>query len=120
MKKFLIGLAVVVAALPLAACVTDAIPQPAAYANTTVVDEQAAITAELAYKSWRLAATTGVQSGLIKGQTAAHVAALDNKLYATLTAVESAYAAGNAASIQAAVTAFNVSLNSAYAVIGGK
>lgn len=120
MKKFFIGLAVIAASFPLAACATPTSLQPATYANTTVVDEQFATTAELAYKSWRLAATTGVQSGLIKGQTARHVAALDNKLYAALTAVEAAYAAGNSAGLQAAVTSFNVSLNSAYAVIGGK
>jgi PBP1b-binding outer membrane lipoprotein LpoB len=116
MKKILI----VIGALALAACSTIPSLQPATYANATVVDEQAATTAELAYKAWRLAATTGVQTGLIKGQTAAHVAQLDNQLYAALQAVESAYAAGNAVSIAQAVSSFNTALTVGYSAIGGR
>jgi hypothetical protein len=118
MKKFIIGLCLL--ALPLGACTTPVSLQPATYANKTAGDEFTAVTAELAYKSWRLAATTGVQTGLIKGSTAAHVAALDNKLYAALTIVESAYASANATSIEAAVSNFNVILNESYGAIGGK
>lgn len=120
MKKFLIGLALVATALPLAACATPGQLQPATYANKTAADELSANTAELAYKSWRLAATTLVQAGVIKGPTAAHVAALDNKLYAGLVAVEEAYASTNATSIKDAVAAFNGSLSQAYVAIGGK
>lgn len=120
MKKFLLGLAIVVASFPLAACATPTTLQPATYANKTAADDFTANTSELAYKSWRLAATTLVQVGMIKGPTATRVAALDNKLYAALVIVENAYAAANATSIKAAVGAFNVSLAEAYAAIGGK
>lgn len=120
MRKILIGLAAIVVTLPLAACATPVTLQPATYANKTAVDDFTATTAELAYKSWRLAATTGVKTGLIKGQTARHVADIDNKLYSALVIVESAYEAGNATSIKQAVTSFNVVLNAAYAQIGGK
>ena len=93
---------------------------PAHYADQTKVDEQGAVTAELAYKSWRLAVETGVDSGFIKGKTATQVAALDNKLYSALKAVEAAYAAGNASDIATSAASFNAILASGYSAIGGK
>jgi hypothetical protein len=120
MKRLLIGLCLL--AVPLGACTTTTPVslQPATYTNQIVEDEQLATTAELAYKSWRLAATVAVQSGLIKGATAAHVAVIDNKLYAALGKVEHAYGAANATSIKAALSEFNVILNDSYTEIGGK
>lgn len=119
MKKLFLCLAVL--SLPLAAC-TPAVTStaPATYANTTSADEFTATTAELAYKSWRIAATTLAQTGLIKGPTAGRVAKLDNQLYAALVIVEKAYAGANATSIGDAVGKFNSVLTSAYAEIGGK
>jgi hypothetical protein len=119
-KRLLLGLCLL--ALPLGACTTTTPVslQPATYTNQIVEDEQLATTAELAYKSWRLAATVAVESGLIKGPTAVRVAGIDNRLYAALTMVEHAYAAGNATSIKTALAEFNVTLNESYTVIGGK
>lgn len=119
MKKLL--LIACALAVPLSACETiPSIPaSPSAVTNLTKADEQVALTAELAYKSWRLAVETGVNSGLIKGQLAGHVAQLDNQLYSALQAVESAYATGNASSLAAAVASFNTTLNVGYSAIHG-
>ena len=116
MKKLLLCLG----AMSLCACATPVSLQPVTYADQTKIDEQFGVTAELAYKSWRLAVETGVSSGLIKGQVAAHVAQLDNQLYAALTAVEHAYAAGNSTEIKTAVANFNTALTVGYSAIGGK
>jgi hypothetical protein len=109
-------------ALPLTACdlATTGVAAPATYANTTKADEQGAVTAELAYKTWRLAVETGVNSGAIKGQLAGHVADLDNQLYSALQVVEKAYAAGNSGDIATAVGNFNTALTVGYSAIGGR
>lgn len=78
-------------------------PAPGAVANKTVLDEQGALAAELAYKAARVAIETGVDAGLIRGATAAKVATLDAKAYAALGVVRKAYEAGNAASYNAAI-----------------
>jgi len=121
MKKLLIISLACACMLPLSACVTDKVPStaPVTYANKTAADEQLAVGAELAYKSWRLAVETGVQSGLIKGQVAGKVAALDKQLYSALSVVESAYETGNSASIVAAAANFNGVLATSYATING-
>jgi hypothetical protein len=69
---------------------------PAAVANTTVLDEQAALGVELAYKAARTAVEVGVDAGLIKGARATQFAALDNKAYKAVTTARRAYQAGNA------------------------
>lgn len=115
---------ILILALPLAACAANqSVPsslQPSTYSDQTKVDEQSAQTAELAYKAWRLAIKTGVQGGIIKGQTAKDIADIDNKLYAALQTVESAYATANSASIQSAVSNFNALLTQANALVGSK
>ena len=88
--------------LPLAlmACggVTGAInslpPSPSAIADSTVLDEQGALAAELAYKAARVAVETGVDAGLIRSATAAKVAKLDQRAFTALGVVRKAYAAG--------------------------
>ena len=126
MKRFFLiaacALSVSACALSVSACATvpGAGVQPSAYADQTKADEQSAQTAELAYKSWRVAVTAGAQAGLIKGQTATDIAAIDNKLYAALTIVESAYAGGNSTTIAGAVNQFNTALTQANALIGSK
>jgi hypothetical protein len=118
--RFLLMLLCLFTALPLGACATIPSTSPAAYANTTKADEQAVVTAELAYKSWRLAVETGVSSGLIKGQLAGKVAGIDNQLYSALQAVERAYSAANSADLAAALGNFNTALTVGYSAIGGK
>jgi len=119
MKKLLFAF-MLLFALPLSACATAPVPaSPSAISNLTKVDEQAAVTAQLAYKSWRLAVETGVNAGLIKGQLAGHVAQLDNQLYSALQAVDAAYKAGNADNFATAVASFNTALNVGYSAIHG-
>lgn len=89
-------------------------------AETTKLDEQAVITAELGYKAWRQVITLGVQSGFIKGKLAGQIANTDNQLYAALTGIQDAYELGNAASLKLALTTFNASLKNANDLIGSK
>lgn len=77
---------------------------PGTIADRTVLDEQLITGAELAYKAARLAVETLTDAGLIKGQTAARVAALDEQAFAALGVARAAYRAGNAESYRAAVT----------------
>lgn len=96
------------AALALAGCTPGGIASipdsPAAVANSTTLDEQGALAAELAYKAARIAVETGVDAGAIKGATATRFAALDSKAYAALGKVRAAYRAGNAATYASALT----------------
>ena len=89
----------------LSACTPPATipPAPGAIADKTVLDEQGALAAELAYKAARIALETGVDAGVIRGATAARIAALDAKAYAALRVVRRAYEAGNATSYAAAL-----------------
>ena len=100
--KRLIPLALLCA---LSACTPPATipPAPGAVADKTILDEQGALAAELAYKAVRIALETGVDVGVIRGATAARIAALDAKAYAALKVVRSAYEAGNADSYAAAL-----------------
>ena len=86
--------------------VINSIPaSPAAVADSTVLDEQGALAAELAYKAARVAVETAVDAGLIRGPAAAKIAKLDRQAFAALGVVRKAYAAGNAASYASALTA---------------
>lgn len=91
-------------ALPACGPISTIPPAPGAMADKTVLDEQGALAAELAYKAARVAIETGVDAGLIRGATAARVAALDAKAYAALAVVRQAYRAGNATSYAGALT----------------
>ena len=97
-----------------AATTADAVgvTPPSDFADKTTLDEQGMLACENFYKAARIAVETGVDAGLIKGETAAKVAVLDNQAYAALGAVRSAYRAGNAQSYKNA-------LREAQAVIGG-
>lgn len=104
MKRSVFLLATMVACAPLAACDFGTIQSPGSVANRTVLDEQIAVSVELAYKAARVAVETGVDAGLIKGATAAKVALADNRAFAAVQFVRTAYRAGNAASYSAAAT----------------
>ncbi len=90
-------------ALPACTPVNTIPPPPGAVADKTILDEQGALAAELAYKAARIALETGVDAGVIRGATAARIAALDAKAYAALRVVRRAYEAGNADSYAAAL-----------------
>lgn len=112
--------------LPLAlmACggVTSAInsipASPAAVADSSTLDEQGALAAELAYKAARVAVETGVDAGLIRGATAAKVAKLDRQAFAALGLVRKAYDAGNAASYTSALTAARAAISDLLTLTG--
>lgn len=117
MKGIFLALALLSAA-PLAGCA--AIPTPVGLASKTKVDEQVIVTAEQAYKAFRLAVTVGVQANIIHGPRAEELADIDNNLYEALQAMETAYGAGNAANFLVAYTKFNQFLAQANALTGGK
>lgn len=122
MRSLAILAAACLSALPLAACDTlpaGGIPtSPSAVCSKTIVDEQAAVGAEVAYKTFRLAAELGVNTGAIKGATATKVAELDNRLYLYLQTAEHAYETCNSADLGAALVSFNSTLSAANAAIG--
>lgn len=107
MKRFF-GICLLLCAL--SACITpgggiSSLPaSPAAAADQTVLDEQAMLAVELAYKAARTAAELAVDSGVLKGEAAARVAELDNTAFRAVALVRAAYGAGNAASYGAALT----------------
>lgn len=76
---------------------------PVALADRTTLDEQGLTALELAYKGGRMAAEAGVDLGLIRGEVALKVAALDDKAFRALGAARAAYRAGNAADYRTAL-----------------
>jgi len=111
MKRLLVA---VLATMMLAACnpgailSSGALPAPSSVADTTKVDEQTGLAVTLAYTAAAKAAKLAIQTGLIKSPaTMARVAALDTRAYHAVQAVRSAYLAGNATSIAAALAQAN-------------
>lgn len=104
----------------IAASTADAVgvAPPAALADQTTLDEQGMLAAELAYKAARIAVETGVDAGLIKGETASRIAALDSTAYAALGAARSAYRAGNAASYKNALREAQAAISGLLALAG--
>lgn len=78
---------------------------PAAAADKTVLDEQVAISVELAYQAAVLTVSTATKAGLVKGATAEKLLAADKKAYQAVLAVRAAYDTGNARSYKEAETA---------------
>ena len=78
-------------------------PPPVTLADRTTLDEQGLLGLELAYKGGRMAAEAGVDLGLIRGEVALKLAALDDKAFRALGAARAAYRAGNAASYTTAL-----------------
>ena len=117
MKRFAFALAL--AALPLASCAT--LPaSPASVAESTVLDEQAAIGVELAYKAMRVALETATDAGLLRGERAAQAAALDNRAYAAVQATRAAYRAGNASGYLAVASEARAAIAAALSAIKGE
>lgn len=98
----LIAAATMLVALP--ACSTTGVPgSPAEVADKTILDEQGALSVELAYKAARTVVEVAVDAGLIKGELASTIARLDRDAYSAVLAVRSAYDAGNATSYSSAI-----------------
>jgi hypothetical protein len=114
MKRYLFALP-----LLLASCATPVIPPaPSEIADKTILDEQGALGAELAYKAARTAAELAVDAGVLKGTRASQVAALDRKAYAALLAVRTAYRAGNATAYDTALTEARSAVSQILTLIG--
>jgi hypothetical protein len=106
-------------ALGLTGCATTTVPvAPVEVADRVGLDEQGALSAELAYKAARTAVELGVDAGVIRGERATQIAALDRKAYSALTAVRAAYRAGNAASYSAALTEARTAITTLLALTG--
>lgn len=77
-------------------------PAPAAVADRTVIDEQAALSVELAYQAAALAIATAADFGALNGERATRAAAIDRAAYRAVLATRAAYDAGNTTSYGAA------------------
>lgn len=99
---------------------TGSIPSaPVVAADKTVLDEKAALGAELAYQAARTAAELAVDAGLIKGETARKVADADNRAYRALGAARAAYRAGNASSYSAALDEARAAVSEILSLVKG-
>ena len=71
---------------------------PVSVADRTILDEKTLTAVELAYRAARTLAELGVDTGRLKGASAAKAQVLNRKAYAALGVMRSAYRTGNAAS----------------------
>lgn len=118
--KFLTPLA----ALALTACgplaMMAGIPAaPAAVANRSTLDEQAALSVELAYQASVTAIRFANRTGALSAENKQRAADLDNQAYRAVLAVRSAYDAGNATSYGAASAKAQAAVRDLLALIGG-
>lgn len=97
----------------------NVLPPPVTVANATVLDEKAATAVELSYKAMRLAMETAIDAGYLRGENARKAADLDNRAYAAVLAVRSAYNAGNAADYNGAVANAISAVGAATAAVKG-
>lgn len=110
-------------ALGLSACqVTPpaSIPAPVELASRTAADEQIAIGVENGYKAFRLAIELGVDTGVIKGTRATLAAAADQRAYAALLTLRTAFKTANATDFLTAARAANSAVEQAIAVAKGR
>lgn len=95
---------ILAASLALGACTTAPLPVPATVADSTILDEQAALSVELAYQAAATALLTANRAGVIPDATKPRLKAADQRAYAAVLAVRAAYRAGNATGYSAALT----------------
>jgi hypothetical protein len=112
---------VALACTSLSACSTlAAIPaSPSVVANATVLDEQAATGAEIAYKAFRVAVKAYVTGYGVSPETAGKLRTINNQAYGLLGSVRRAYNAGNATSYNSALSDLYGSIAQGYAIIKG-
>jgi uncharacterized protein YceK len=104
---------------PMLSAMGGGVPAPATLAGHTTADEQAMKSAELIYKTWRTAAEIGVDAGVIKGERAAKVAEIDNRLYAALKSARAAYRAFNSTDLTKAIENLNDVADEAQSAVKG-
>jgi hypothetical protein len=112
------------AALPLGACDTlmaGQVPGPASVSDRTKLDEQVGIAVTLAYTAAAKAAGLAIETGLIKNQdTIRRIGAADQKAYAAVMAVRSAYLTVNATEYTEALARANAALSEFTALFGAR
>lgn len=123
MKRLLIAFA----ALSLAACIPStppappiSLPTPAALADRTAADEQAAIAVENGYKAFRIALELGVDTGAIKGERAVRAAKADQTAYRALLVLRTAYQTANKEDFINAARSANSAIAQAIALVRSK
>lgn len=121
-RGVLLGMLLMAAVASLAACTGQLPPPtPVALADTTTIDERAALTVEIAYKATGALVEAAVDAGRIKGATALRVDAIDAEAARWVGAARSAYDAGNAAGYaEAAAKAGPLIAQLRSLVLGGK
>lgn len=95
------------------------VPPPVEMANRTELDERAALGVELAYAAFRTATEVAVDAGVLRGERAARVAALDARAYQALAVARAAYDAGNAETYSSALSNARTVIAEAVALIKG-
>jgi hypothetical protein len=120
MKRFIL----LTLPIALVACtptgITSIPPSPQAVAETTILDEQAALGVELAYQAAALAALTAMKSGLVDAKTKVEIAKADTFAYAQVQKVRAAYDAGNSASYAQTLPVARTAVGSLLALVKGK
>jgi hypothetical protein len=124
MRKFSVISLIAAAAMSLAACTTLATSVgppdnlvPAAAADQTVLDEQVAISVELAYQAAVLTVSTATKAGLVKGDAAVKLLDADRVAYQAVLAVRAAYDTGNARSYAEAALSAQSAIRGVIALI---
>lgn len=105
MRKFSVISLIAAAAMTLSACAPLATAVgppdnlvPGVAADKTVLDEQVAISVELAYQATVLSVSIATKAGLVKGALAEKLLDADRVAYQAVLAVRAAYDTGNARS----------------------
>ncbi len=92
---------------------------PGAVAAQTTLDERALLGVELSYKAANSLATEAAHAGFVDAGLAVKIAALDNRLFATLKRARVAYASANAASYGAAIAEASPLVSEIWALVAG-
>lgn len=84
---------------------TGSLPSPQSVAQTSRIDEQAALAVTLAYTAAARAALVSIEAGIVTDRaTIARIGELNERAHAAVRAVDHAYRAGNAASLALALS----------------
>lgn len=121
MKKLYLALALATG-ISLSACsvaTSSPLPTPSAVSDRTAMDEQAAVSVELAYKAFRLAVELAVDSGVLKGERAVVAAKADQQAYNAVLIMRSAYKTANAEDFLNAARSAKIAVEQALATVRG-
>lgn len=109
------------AALALASCsavtTPGPLPTPSEVVDRTAMDEQAAVSVELAYKAFRTALELAVDSGVLKGERAAKAAKADQTAYNAVLVMRTAYRTANSEDYLNAARSAKIAVEQALATV---